>query len=96
MKHASDYYKELARKQPKSVVNDRLQVKDLERVEMRLVNGSGVPLAVYSGGGGVVSTKDLVDELAPNADAIDRLRKLIRDMRAQGIAAAAVSGSYRP
>jgi hypothetical protein len=80
MKNASDYEKDFARKNPRSVVNNLLQINDLENVEMRLVNGGRVPIAAYHGGG-AVSTEGDLGQLAPNADVVDRLRKLIRDKR---------------
>jgi hypothetical protein len=70
-----------ARRNPDAVTNKRLLINEDERVELRLSNGSAVALASYRAAG-AVSTEGDLSALAPNANAIDRLRKLVRDMRA--------------
>jgi hypothetical protein len=80
MKNASDYDKDFARKYPRSVVNNLLQINDLKIVALRLVNDGHITIAAYRDGG-TVSYEDDLGQLASNADAVDRLRRCVRDMR---------------
>ena len=95
MKSADKYDRQLARQYPKSVVRGRLHLNDVERVELRLVNDTVIPLASYRGGG-AASTEDKFEEAVPDNDAIDRLRKLIRDVRAQMADPVGRPGPNRP